>query len=243
MDENKRFQEMALRAAYTGRTQFTRFLEPASEAQAAHLARQAGAEVCFFGGYEGAERKLAAFYADVPPQEYPVAALQIHWNEQFSTAGHRDLLGSLMALGVERDTTGDICMGRAPGTAYLFCVSEMADYLVANWTSAGRTAIRVRRAEALDIAPPEGSTKRVTVQQLRLDAVVAAGYRLYRAEAQRLIAAGLVKRNHVEELRADIRLEAGDLLSVRGYGRLKLMELEGETRRGRIALTVLLYGK
>lgn len=84
---------------------------------------------------------------------------------------------------------------------------------------------------------------RVTVPALRLDAVLAAGYRLSRAEAQKLIRAGLVKLDHVPELRADARVEAGSLLSARGYGRLRVDEVQGETRKGRVGLMLFRYGR
>ena len=76
-----------------------------------------------------------------------------------------------------------------------------------------------------------------------VDAVLAAGYNLSRAEAQKLIAAGLVKLNHVPELRGDAKLEAGSLLSARGYGRLRVDEIQGESRRGRTVLKLFRYGK
>ena len=82
MDDKKRLSELALRASFTGRAQFTHFLEPAAERDALSAAHAAGAQVRFFGGYDGAERRVAAFYAEVPPEdgEYPVAALALRWN-------------------------------------------------------------------------------------------------------------------------------------------------------------------
>ena len=76
-----------------------------------------------------------------------------------------------------------------------------------------------------------------------VDAVLAAGWKLSRAEAQRLISAGLVKLNHVPELRGDVRVEEGSLLSARGYGRLRVDEVQGETRHGRTGVVLFRYGK
>jgi RNA-binding protein YlmH len=80
------------------------------------------------------------------------------------------------------------------------------------------------------------------VQQERLDALVAGACRLSRAEAQRLIAGGLVKLNHVPCLRADARLAEGDLISVRGHGRVRVVAFQGESRRGRLIVNVFKYG-
>lgn len=245
MDDKKRLTELALRAVYTGQTQFTRFLEPAAERDALSAAHAAGAQARFFGGYDGAERRVAAFYADEPPEdsEYPLQALALRWNVKFASVQHRDLLGAAMGLGLERDALGDVALSNHPGEAYLFCLREIAPYISANLESAGRAKLTVSPAESPDVAEPEGTELRVTVQSLRLDAVLAAGYKLSRAEAQRLIAAGLVKLDHAPELRGDAKLEPGSLLSVRGYGRLRVDELQGETRRGRTTLKLFRYGK
>lgn len=243
MDELKRCNELALRAVYTGRAQFTRFLDPAMERDALAAARSAGAEVAFSGGYEGAERRVAAFYDGEPPERFPIAALVLRWNPKFASPQHRDLLGAVMGLGLERDATGDVCMGTEPGLAYLFCEEDVADYIAGALESAGRASLKIARADDVRIAPPEGTSIRVTVQTLRLDAVLAAGWKLSRAEAQRLIAAGLVKLNHVTELRSDARVEAGSLLSARGCGRLRVDEVQGETRHGRTGVVLFRYGK
>jgi len=243
MDERKRFNELALRATHTGRTQFTRFLEPSSERDALAAAHAAGAQVLFFGGCEGAERRMAAFHNGETPDDFPITALEIRWNAKFCDVQHRDLLGSVMALGLERDATGDICMGVEPGTAYLFCTDDIAGYISATLESAGRASVKLSPADGARIAPPEGTTIRVTVQNLRLDAVLAAGWKLSRSEAQRLIAAGLVKLNHVPEERGDVRVSEGDLISARGCGRLRVDEIQGETKKGRLGALLFRYGK
>lgn len=245
MDEKKRLNELALRAVHTRSAQFTRFLEPAWERDVRAAANQAGAEVRFFGGYDGAERCIAAFYDGAPPKDgdYPITALELCWNAKFADARHRDLLGAVMGLGLERDATGDVCLSRRPGAAYLFCADDVAGYIGGALESAGRAKLKVSLAGELEIAPPEGTVFRATVQNLRLDAVLAAGYRLSRAEAQRLIAAGLVKLNHAVEERADARVAEEDLISARGYGRLRVDEVQGETRKGRIGLALFRYGK
>jgi len=151
-----------------------------------------------------------------------------------------------MGLGIERDTTGDIALGEYRGEpcAYLFVLPEVADYIIANLESAGRASLKVVRAEEEPgIKPPEGTHMRITVQNMRLDAVLAAGCRLSRSEAQKLIGAGLVKLNHMVQIKTDARIAQGDLISARGYGRMKVEEIQGETRKGRQGVLVFRYGK
>lgn len=243
MDEKKRLTELALRCSYTGRTQFTRFLEPSAQRDVTAAARSAGVEARFFGGYVGAERCIAAFCDGELSESFPIVTLEMRWNVKYGDCQHRDLLGAVMGLGLERDATGDICMGIEPGTAYLFCTEDIASYIASTLESAGRAALKIAPAQAVNIAPPEGSAFHATVQNLRLDAVLAAGYKLSRSEAQKLIAAGLVKLDHVPETRSDVRLEEGALISARGYGRLRIDEVQGETKKGRIGLTLFRYGK
>ena len=245
--DEKRLDELALRAAYSGIPAFTRFLEPSAFDAARAAANRAGVRAAFFGGFGEAERQVAAFYVDEPPEEadFPVIALRVDWNAKFAHPAHRDLLGAAMGLGIERETLGDVALGQRNGApcAYLFCLPEVADYVCGNLESAGRAAVKVSRAsEAPEILPPEGEHLRLTVQNERLDAVLAAACRLSRSEAQRMIAAGPVKLNHVPNLHADARLKEGDLISARGQGRIRVEEFQGETRRGRRVVAVFRYG-
>lgn len=241
MTDEKRLLELARRGAW-GACAYSRFLDPSLIPAAQRCAKAAGAALSLFGGYDGAERVMAAFSAGDAPVDFPIACLWLSWNKKYGDAGHRDLLGAVMGLGIDREATGDIVM--AEGGAHLFAEREMARYIAQNLTSAGRVRLTAAEAAGEIQAPaPAGAHARITVSSPRLDAVLAAGYKLSRAEAQRLVAAGLVKRNHAPILRGDIQLSQGDLLSVRGLGRLKLEEILGETKKGRLAARVFRYGK
>ena len=245
--ELKRLRELAMRAAHTGRPQFTRFLEPSTLDQARRIAGENGVSCLLYGGYPDAERCMAAYYDGEPPapEAFPMRAIRIDWNAKFAHPGHRDLLGAAMGLGIERETLGDVALGQRNGAlcAYLFCLPEVADYVCASFESAGRATVKASRAdEPPEILPPEGERLRLTVQNERLDAVLAAACHLSRGEAQRLIAAGLVKLNHVPNLHADARLKEGDLISARGQGRIRVEEFQGESRRGRRVVAVFRYG-
>ena len=246
--ELKRLDELALRAARTGMPQYTRFLDPAMLDAVNRAAAKQRVSCRLYGGYPGAERVMAVFYDSEEPAdgEFPLRMLRITWNGKFASPQHRDLLGAVIGLGIEREATGDIAMASWRGSpcAVLFATEEMAAYIAANLESAGRAAVKVEITDELpEIAPPEGRELRVTVQQPRLDAVLAAGCNLSRAQAQRLILAGLVKLNHVPNLHTDAQVAAGDLISARGYGRLRVDAEPGQSRRGRQVLVLFKYGK
>ena len=114
IDEEKlliaRLEELARRAATRWEPTFTLFLDPSQMELAHRAARTADAELEFQGGYEDAERRIVSFFPQGWPEPlaWPMAAMVIRWNSRFSHAGHRDILGSLMALGFKREVLGDI---------------------------------------------------------------------------------------------------------------------------------------
>ena len=244
--DKKRLRELALRAMHSRCPCFTRFLEPSMENEARHAAAQAEVRVEFFGGFDEAERRIAAFYTDDAPEawEFPLSCLEIKWNPKYASPGHRDLLGAVMGLGLERDSIGDIALSEREGSAYLFVHQDVEKYVSANLESAGRAGVKTAPLkDEMKIKPPEGQEIRATVPSERMDAVLAAGLKISRNEAQKLISSGMVKRNHLEELRGDVRLEDNDLLSVRGYGRMKIILFDGLTRKGRLVVRLFRYGK
>lgn len=237
--DRARFLDMC-RAARRGQARFTRFLEPPQIAEATWAAREAGVEVAFFGGYEGAERAVAAFYEYDRPESWPVECLRADWNAAYRTVSHRDVLGAAMGIGIERALLGDIVMGET--CAYLFVLESAAPMILGELTEAGRAKLSVRRASGEALPEEKGTPVRDTVMSMRLDAVAAAGFDMGRAEAQELIRRGLVKLNHLPEERTDARVKAGDLISVRGHGRLRVEEEQGLTKKGRLGVMMTRFG-
>ena len=241
--EEKRLRELALRASHACAPTYTRFLEPPMEIACRAAANFAGCEVVFEGGYEGAERRVAGFYAGgAEALSFPIRRLRVDWNARYGSPGHRDILGALMGLGVGRETLGDIALLREG--ALLFVHEDIADYVAANLESCGRVKVRVSPCGE-EVAPPEpeGTLIYRTVPSERLDAVLAAAYDLSRQKAQEMIRAELVKVDHAVETRLDARLQEGSLVSTRGLGRFRVQEVTGLTRKGRMGLRLFVYGK
>ena len=239
----RRLCELAVRSEKRAEPAFTHFLDLAQQQSALAAAREKRVDVCFFGGYEDAERCVAAFYAGEPPEmwQWPVCPVRISWRARFGSPQHRDLLGALMALGFEREKIGDIVLDRE--CAWLFAEPDMAGYIASSLTSAGRVSVRCERTEGVpDLPEPEGQTVRDTVPSLRLDAVTAACFSLSRAEAAQCIGHGRVYLNQAQTLRADAAVPENALISLRGTGRARLLSVEGETRKGRLAVKLFLYG-
>lgn len=154
--------------------------------------------------------------------------------------GHRDWLGSLVGLGLKRHMLGDIIVDGA--TALLFARRECADFIVSELKKVGRDTV------SAEYAPSECAhvSRRfedvvVSVAAPRLDGAVRALCSLSREKAAELVSSGLAEVNYFCEKRVDHRLSAGDILSVRGYGKFIIERLEDVTRRGRIRLEAKKY--
>ena len=238
----RRLEEQARRCGQTGVACFTDFLTPPEADQALRAAQREGVSASLNGGYEDAERKMARFAPDPDNGEpFPITTLHLTWPRQDAPT-HRDILGSVMGLGLQRRCIGDIVVEREH--ALLFSESKMAEHLCQSLLSAGRTRLQVRVTDApIAVQPAQGAEVRDTVASLRLDAVVAAGYHLSRAKAAALVAAGQVKLRHIPNEHIDAQVAQGDAISVRGLGRLTVTAVGQPTKKGRFPLTILRYGE
>ena len=220
----------------------SRFLTPAeARAVAAHFIRRRDIKLIFDGGYEGAERARAVFL-NAEWGEYErvdfFRALKIVIPPQ-DTPGHRDILGAVMALGVERAAIGDITEN--PYT--IICLPELCGYIAENLTKAGRAGIRLSEMKLSELpARVESlSVKTDSVASPRLDAVLGSAFGFSRGKASELIEAGRVSINHEVCIQSAKELDEGAVLSVRGVGRAKLIELGGVSKKGRRFIKVGLY--
>ena len=172
--------------------------------------------------------------------ESPIRCLRASFREDEKPA-HRDFLGSLMGMGIVREKVGDILVG--PDSADLLVLEGVSDFLLQSWTSAGRTKLRVSAIERSNLHIPAVQRKEVrdTVSSLRLDAVAASGFRLARGKAAALIESGKVQLNWRECVKPDKPLEAGDVVSARGFGKFELAGVGGLTRKGRISIVLQVY--
>ena len=240
---SKTLENAARMAADKGLVRFTRFLDPAQAAAAKAMAREYGASFSAWGGYEGAERMIGCFYPQgeqVDREEYPLVCMHSRYTTKFCSLSHRDLLGAFMALGLTRECLGDIIIDDAD--IYLFTVSKTAEYIGQTMTSAGKAALHFSAVYPIPPMPePKGSSFGAVVSSLRLDAVVAAAYRLSRSESSEMIRAGLVKVDHLPCEKTDALLGENAMLSVRGKGRIRLVRIDGLTKKGRIGISLFRF--
>ena len=194
-----------------------------------------------WGGYDDSERQMLGFFPDfLEPEKalFPIAALRLSSREPL---GHRTVLGSVMGLGIERNLIGDVAM--EDDCAVLFVCDSIADYIKLNLTKAGRAGVKVSEAplESLNILPRAWEPVGGTVASLRLDCVLGLLTGVSRSGAEEMLKKELVSVNHTPSKKGSVILNEGDVLSVRGFGRAELMEIGGETRKGRMKVTLKKY--
>lgn len=197
-----------------------------------------GYNTMFFGGYEGAERKIFGVFPEWETADldaFPISVVRFD-APRFRTLTHRDYLGTLMSLGFDRSKTGDILVDDTG--AYAVLMSDIAEYAVRNITKIASIGVKTYIAEGFTPPKPKTAEKVCVCASLRLDAVIAAAFNISRTVSEKLISNGGVKVNHRETLDRSKQINEGDLISVKGSGRFILKETGGKTGKGRLHITV-----
>ncbi|AZR73020.1 photosystem II S4 domain protein [Anoxybacter fermentans] len=225
---------------------YTNFLDPHQQEVVEGIIRQIPeVKYRFVGGYDRAERKrllLIPEYMLWEMIEEPLAFLEIEGNFSFQQVSHRDYLGSLLALGLRREMLGDILVLK-DGGCHLIAALEVKDTICLNLTRVHQVPVKVREIEKEELKLPEERIKEIstTVASLRLDSVASAGFSTSRSKMAKEIKNEKVKVNFQIETNPARMIKPDDVISIRGRGRVEIKEIEGETRKGRIKLTLQRY--
>lgn len=199
-----------------------------------------------FGGYPDAERKMLVYLPDyldeatLTEDDGPLVCLRASFFEG-DTPSHRDFLGALMGAGIGRETVGDICVGS--GYCDFFVTAEISGYILQNFTSAGRTKLRLKQIPLtqVQIPDPEVVEIRDTLASVRLDSVISSGFRIGRSLAVQHITAGRTAIDGLPCDKPDRAVPEGAKVSVRGLGKIKLKTISGPTKKGRISVVIDRY--
>jgi len=204
-----------------------------------------------YGGYEDAERRIMVFlpdYVDISQSieeilgdDNPLEVLRVSTAKGSRALGHRDYLGSLLSLGIDRNISGDIIV-RDNG-ADIIILKSMEEFLLTNYDKAGRTNLSLEIVPIGDLMLGEEhtSTKQDTVASLRLDNVLGSAFNLSRTTAQDAIKQGIVFVNGLQCTKADKEISEGDKIVLRGKGKVILEEVGKRTRKDRLFVTYKLY--
>ena len=229
----------------------TPFLDMAERDALGSALRGCGARHVFFGGYADAERTLCIFLPDYVddaeaffnenPDDCPMSVLRCKCRAGSPALGHRDYLGSLMALGIKREKVGDIVV--YDGGADIVILKDIEKFLISEYKSAGRVNFETKIVVISDILLPEVKTElfRGTVASPRLDNLISEAFSLSRDAAAEAIEGGLVFVDGTKNIKTDARVAEGAKLVLRGKGKVIFKSVAGETRRGRLSVILEKY--
>ena len=249
-----RLSDLSARAE-RGELAVSSFLSPREAHFAEIFLRGQGAEFFLYGGYEGAERKRVFCLPDYMEGTTDPDALSLFGESArisvlevrgsgYHTLTHRDFLGALLGLGLERSVIGDICLPEeGVPLGYVWLDEAILPFVLSELCGVGRDTVKVKQIVLPSdfSAPKRVAPLRDTVPSARLDAVVAALCSLSREKASEAVAGGLVELNYEREERGDRTVTAPALISVRGYGKFRVLSVSEPTKKGRWRLEAEKY--
>ena len=232
----RRVEELCRVAVNRGIPRYTGFLSDREQSLAQAACNKAGCScIRFWGGFDAAERRVLCIEPPDAWQEEPLAYLQCTaYGDKLPT--HRDYLGAILGLGLERSCVGDLLADpEREDTFYAVILADKQEFVNAELTGAGHCTVHTACIDALPARLAESrerTLQEATVPSLRADAVLAAMLHTSRTRAAEYIAAGRVEINHLPLKAAHETAYAADIFTVRGVGRFKLAAIGGENPHG-----------
>jgi len=208
-----------------------------------NIAEPGAVSIFAYGGYENAERKMIIFNSDDISATTPIVPITVTYNEKFSKSPtHRDYLGAVLGLGLDRGKIGDIRL--ANEGAVLYAVEDVAHFIAENLYQVGRVSVKAK-IQPISVTnklnfESTDTTKRITVPSMRLDAVLGAAFNLSRGKAAALIDAEKVFVNW-KPVKKTYTVVPGETITVRGMGRATIDSQGGNTKKDRIVLEVVVH--
>lgn len=221
----------------------TKFLTPNQISLISQIVSQIK-DVSFYisGWSDEAERQIIYFFPehmDFSEDREALSVVKLSWTSKEQNIGHRDCLGSILSLGIERDNIGDIIF--VDDVVYIVLLKPLDIFLQSHLMKIKHTKVSVEIVQELPEQKFAYDELVINVSSFRLDAFVAELTRNSREKAQRLIQSGSVKLNFIETKDNSKQIPTDSVLSVRGFGKYRVKEFISETRKGRFRVRVLKY--
>lgn len=191
------------------------------------------------GVFEDAERRMISFnnIYEIP---YPMILLKISYNSKFSNLSHKDYLGGILALGIERNKLGDLLVEE--NCCYVPVHEDIKDFIIYNLDKIGRVSCKVEVIdESIELPTFKFKEEIILISSLRLDGIVSKICRISRAKAQELIDQGQVLIDYVRTRDKSHELKGEERITIRGYGKFILGDVVGNSKSGKIKIIIRKY--
>ncbi len=191
-----------------------------------------------FGGYDEAFSKLLVIGEDLVESDY-VCCLKASFNTKYHHLTHRDVLGAVYNLGIDKDRYGDMWV--EDGNIYLYTTIEMSYFIKDNLTQIGKAHVSFEQLDYMPVQTFKYASRNATISSYRLDKVLAAIIKKSREKAQEMIKHGLINVNFRTIEECDFLCNNGDIISVRGIGRFKIGDEIAVTKAGNVIVEIKQY--
>ena len=196
-----------------------------------------------FPSYENCERKVFILYpqySEIDENEF-ISGIRITNKSKFKKLSHKDYLGVLMSLGIERSKLGDIYVCDDYGDVVVH--SDIADYIIYNLDKIGHNKIEAEKVNLsqVNFKEQEHEILNIITSSMRIDNIVKHLTKLSREKASFIIKSGDVKINHIPEYKVSTELKEEDILSIRRAGRFKIYKIKGTTKSGKLKIQIKHY--
>ncbi len=216
--------DRAMSAKKSYEPQFSDFMDPYKMGKLWDIVNK---EYCFglntmiWGGFNDAERCIIGFFPEYDEPEgtfFPISCVEISYNSKFSRElTHRDFLGSILGLGINREKTGDILI--EDNCAYVFAEKDVASFICTNLEKVGHTKVKARLLDTYSVPAKPGVEKRITLTSLRLDALLSGAFNLSRGKVAELIKGEKAYINWASVTSPSKTVNQGYMVTLRGTGR------------------------
>ena len=236
----KRIKELSRKASATYTNYYTDFLNLNEINLVYQMQKELESSFILFGGNDFAERKMVCFCGDENEEPmFPISCIHIFpVNQKFGEElSHRDILGAILNLGLERSKIGDIYVQEKE--AYLFCTEKITPFLLENLLRIRHNSICTEYSEQYEkVFTPKVLRINGTVSSIRLDSIIALAFSTSRNSMTSCIESGKVYVNGKQVLSNRYPIKEQDIISVRGLGKARFLEAGQETRKGRIRVVI-----
>lgn len=196
-------------------------------------------KLTFDGGMENSEYKKALISPSNQEAYSDITILKISYNPKYLTLTHRNILGSLIHLGISRNRIGDILC--SDGCSYVAVGNSVANFIKDNLLSIHNQEVIISEYYDKIILEDKGIDKTIFLQSVRLDSVIAMAYNISREDSLDLIKHEMVKVNQKIVIKAFQNLKPCDIISVAHKGRIKIISDSETSRSGRIVMKIKIY--